>query len=85
MAAIILTADEALIALQNLTVDKGNGTRYYEGLHRTDQLNSPKNPFFATVIGYSFADGQNSRDRLNGLSKARDVKELVRSPVKCAK
>jgi hypothetical protein len=74
-----LTADEALVALQNLTIDTGIGTRYYDGLNQADQflLNSRYNPFFTTGIGYFFTDGQNSGDRLDMLLKARDVRELA--------
>ena len=55
-----LTADEALVALQNLTTDTGIGTRYFDGLNQADQflLNSRYNPFTTTGIGYFFTDGQ---------------------------
>ena len=74
-----LTADEALVALQNLTTDTGIGTRYFDGLNQADQflLNSRYNPFTTTGIGYFFTDGQNSGDRLDMLLKARDVRELA--------
>ncbi|WP_036486614.1 VWA domain-containing protein [Myxosarcina sp. GI1] len=77
-----LTADEALVALQNLTIDTGIGTRYYDGLNKADQflLNSRYNPFFTTGIGYFFTDGQNTQingDRFDMLLKARDVRELA--------
>ena len=74
-----LTADEALVALQNLTIDTGIGTRYYDGLNQADQflLNSRYNPFNTTGIGYFFTDGQNSGDRLDMLFKAMDVRELA--------
>ena len=74
-----LTADEALSAIQNLTIDTGIGTRYYDGLNQADQflLNSPKNPFSTTGMGYFFTDGQNSGDRLDMLLKAVDVRELA--------
>ena len=76
---INLTADEAIAALQNLTIDTRIGTRYYDGLNRADQflLNSPKNPFTTTGIGYFITDGQNSGDRFDMLLKARDVRELA--------
>ncbi len=73
-----LTADEALSALQDLTIDTRIGTRYYDGLNQADQflLNSPNNPFSTTGIGYFFTDGQNSGDRYDMLLKAVDVREL---------
>ena len=76
---INLTADEAIAALQNLTIDTRIGTRYYDGLNRADQflLNSSKNPFETTGIGYFITDGQNSGDRFDMLLKARDVRELA--------
>ena len=74
-----LTANEAITALQNLTIDTRIGTRYYDGLNQADQflLNSSKNPFETIGIGYFITDGQNSGDRLDMLLKARDVRELA--------
>ena len=74
-----LTADEAITALQDLTIDTGIGTRYFDGLNQADQflLNSRYNPFTTTSIGYFFTDGQNSGDRFDMLLKARDVRELA--------
>ena len=76
---INLTADEALSAIDSLVTAKRAGTRYYDGLNRADQflLNSPKNPFFTTGIGYFFTDNQNISDRFDMLTKARDVRELA--------
>jgi len=76
---INLTGNEAITALQGLTIGSLAGTRYYEGLNRADTflLNSPKNPFDTTGIGYFFTDGQNSGDRFDVLTKARDVRELA--------
>jgi hypothetical protein len=74
-----LTANEAITALQVLTIDTGIGTRYFDGLNQADQflLNSRYNPFTTTGIGYFFTDGQNSGDRLDMLFKAMDVRELA--------
>ena len=74
-----LTADEAITALQDLTIDTRIGTRYFDGLNQADRflLNSPYNPFNTTGMGYFFTDGQNSGDRFDMLLKARDARELA--------
>lgn len=72
-----LSADEALAALQNLTIDTRIGTRYYEDLNRAEQFlsNSTHNSSTTTGIGYFFTDGRNSGDRFDLLFKAKDARE----------